>query len=328
MTKARNKTSPIVEYGIFCNSLSMMKSSCLLVLFFLSPYFLFSQDNSLRKNLLNEHIQLGKEFHSNGDYASALMEFNLAYGYLKRTSNHVLRDEISGLISDTKQKLIKTKKRKHSEQSMQGEPTLLSLDEEPDDFAVLQAKGKTLARKTWADLDELSPGSQLGVGRMVAVLPEGALEIKGNAQENYFLRASGSSAFTLDGKNAIHLHSGEYCLFTNYINYEIRILSSEYEFQVCSDTPYALLVEVSTPQEFLVSCILGRIRIFDQSNEKLLYPGLSVKVDPSKSFSIREFELGSSLVQRKLFCGLSEKPIFYPSFIKQANAQSKFLHRR
>jgi len=55
--------------------------------------------------LLDEHIELGKEFDEAGDHASALMEFNLALGYLRSNASHEKRAEISSLIDETKAKL-------------------------------------------------------------------------------------------------------------------------------------------------------------------------------------------------------------------------------
>ena len=328
IARAKNKTSPIVGLDDFCNSLPIMKICFLLGPLFFIHSFLFSQVSSVREDLLNEHIQLGKEFHRQGDFSSALMEFNLAFGYLKRNANHQLKEEISGLILETKQKLIDSKKREVVRQAGDGSNGLLPVEEEPKDFKVLHAEGKAVARKVWDNLDGLLPGQTLGVGRLIAVLPNGALEIAGNEPQNYFLRSSENSAFTLAGENTLNLHSGNYCLYTNQNTHKIRLFSADLNFEVFSYKPYVLLVEVSSPQAFLVSCILGRVRVVDQSNGVNLTPGQFIKVDPNQNWIIRQFELSSSLVQKKLLCGLSERPSFFPVFIKQAQAQAKYLRNR
>jgi hypothetical protein len=305
-----------------------MKVYYSLIFILFTPCFVFSQVSSIRKDLLNEHIQLGKEFFNNGDYSSALMEFNLAFGYLKRNSKHVLRDEIAGLILESKERIIRSKKRSQNIPTVGSEENLLPLDEEPNDFTVTETKGKIIARNIWAYRESLSSKESLGVGRLVAVLPDGALEIKENASENFFLRASGNSAFGLEGTNTISLHSGDYCIFTEQNHCNLRILLSGLEIQVSSDKPYAFIIGVSNSQDSLISCILGRIKIYDHSNNKSLNPGNAIVVNSNGSMHGEGFELSSSLIQKKLLCGLSSKPVFYPTFLKQASAQAKYLQSR
>jgi len=290
--------------------------------------FLSAQNYSLRKDLLDEHIELGKEFYEAGDHANALMEFNLALGYLRTNTSHDKRAEISTLIDEVKAKLLNSKKRGAVVSNSEKMEGLLDAEEEPNDFTVHQVEGKALARNIWTKKQYLTTGDTLGTGRLVAVLPHAGIEISEKGGRAFGLRASENSAFTLAGEKRVHFHSGKFCFFTNQSNSTFEILSSSQQVMIQSDQPFVLLVEVLTGGNLLFWDVLGTVKLIYGSDELSLLPGQMVgKLSGDKS-KVQNFELSSSLVKQRILCGLKNEPSFYSTFIKQASLQAAHLRRR
>jgi hypothetical protein len=299
--------------------------------FFLSFWlcsFLSAQNYSLRKDLLDEHIELGKKYYEAGDHASALMEFNLALGYLKSNSSHDIRAEIFNLIDEVKTKLLDSKKRSAMVSNSEKSEGLIDAEEEPKDFTVQDVMGKALARNIWTKKQYLSIGDTLGTGRLVAVLPQAGIEISERGGRAFGLRASENSAFTLAGENQVHFHSGKFCFFANQSNSNFEILSSSQEVKVQSDQPFVLLVEVLAGGNLLFWDVLGTVKLNYDSDELSLRPGQMVRKLAEDKSKVHDFELSSSLVTQRIFCGLKNEPAFYSTFIKQASLQAAHLRRR
>jgi hypothetical protein len=289
---------------------------------------LSAQNYSLRKDLLDEHIELGKEFHEAGDHASALMEFNLALGYLKSNASHDKRAEISSLINEAKAKLLDSKKRGAASSNSEKKEGLIDAEEEPKDFTVLQIVGKALARNVWTNKKYLTAGDTLGIGRLVAVLPQAGIEISERRGRAFGLRSAENSAFTLAGERQVHFHSGKFCFFSNQSNSTFEILSSSEQVKVQSDQPFVLLVEVLTGGNLLFWDVLGTVKLTSDADELSLRPGQMTKKLTGDKSKVQDFELSSSQVKQRILCGLKNKPAFYSSFIKQASLQAAHLRRR
>ena len=299
--------------------------------FFLSVWLcssLSAQNYSLRKDLLDEHIELGKEFDEAGDHASALMEFNLALGYLRSNASHEKRAQISSLIDETKAKLLETKKRGAVASNSEKKEGLLEAEEEPKDFTVLQVVGKALARNIWTKKQYLTEGDTLGTGRLVAVLPQAGIEISERGGRAFGLRSSENSAFTLSGERQVHFHSGKFCFFSNQSNSTFEILSSSQQVMLQSDQPFVLLVEVLTGGNLLFWDVLGAVKLSYDVDELSLLPGQMVRKVAGDKLKMQDFELSSSQVKQRILCGLKNEPAFYASFIKQASLQAAHLRRR
>jgi len=299
--------------------------------FFLSIWLcssLSAQNYSLRKDLLDEHIELGKEFDEAGDHASALMEFNLALGYLRSNASHEKRAEISSLIDETKAKLLDSKKRSTVASNSEKKEGLIDAEDEPNDFTVLQVVGKALARNVWTKKQYLTEGDTLGTGRLVAVLPQAGIEISERGGRAFGLRSSENSAFTLSGERQVHFHSGKFCFFTSQSKSTFEILSTSEQVKVQSDQPFVLLVEVLTGGNLLFWDVLGAVKLSYDVDELSLLPGQMVRKVAGDKLKMQDFELSSSQVKQRILCGLKNEPAFYPSFIKQASLQAAHLRRR
>lgn len=299
--------------------------------FFLSIWLcssLSAQNYSLRKDLLDEHIELGKEFDEAGDHTSALMEYNLALGYLRSNASHEKRAEISALIDETKAKLLDSKKRGAVASNSEKKEGLLDAEDEPKDFTVQQVVGKALARNVWTKKQYLTEGDTLGTGRLVAVLPQAGIEISERGGRTFGLRASENSAFTLAGEKRVYFHSGKFCFFTNQSKSSFEILSSSEQVKVQSDQPFVLLVEVLTGGNLLFWDVLGAVKLTYDADELSLRPGQMVRKVAGDKWKMQDFDLSSSQVKQRILCGLKKEPAFYSSFIKQASLQAAHLRRR
>ena len=290
--------------------------------------FLSAQNYSLRKDLLDEHIELGKEFQEGGDHASALMEFNLALGYLRSNASHEKRAEIFALIDEAKAKLLDSKKRGAVILNSENREGLIEAEKEPHDFTVQQVAGKALARNIWTKKQYLTTGDTLGTGRLVAVLPQAGIEISERGGSTFGLRASENSAFTLAGEKRVHFHSGKFCFFTNQSKSSFEILSSLEQVKVQSDQPFVLLVEVQTGGNLLFWDVLGMVKLSYHSDELSLLPGQMAGKLAGENSKVQDFDLSSNLVKQRILCGLKNEPAFYSSFIKQASLQAAHFRRR
>ncbi len=299
---------------------------CILCLFVCSV--LKGQNHTARSHLIEEHIKLGKEFYEEGDFSNALMEFNLAIGYLKTNSSYELKSEINGLIADTKEKIRVSKKRVRDLSNSKNGDALFPAEEEPRHFVVSDIGGKALARNIWTKKQYLQVGDYLGSGRLVAVLPNGAIEIQENDQKRFVLRSSENAAFTLEDENRINFHSGRFCFSTSQKVNDFVFSSSKISLKVTSELPFVILIEVLSSGNLLIFDILGTIKLSYLSHEILLKPGELSSVGGEAMPEIKEFELSSNLVKDRVLCGLRAEPFFYTSFIKQASLQAKYLRRR
>ena len=291
--------------------------------FFVSCYLLgFSFPCFASQESVDDLYKLGLSLSEQREYDGALWELNKAMGMVKRNYNHPLREKIEEAIRVTKAKTVVARYASRRRVSQNSEDGLSPIEDEPNDFMVHQAFGKSLARKIWEDRDSLQSNDEIGIGRTVTVLPDGGIELEENQNRNFSLRCVQAASFNLISDSKLALHSGAYCFYTLRPQGQFTVSSTFVDLQIHSDKPFALMVGVTTNGGMKVIGLLGRFTLIMNEKEEEVLPGELVFCMP-KDFSRKmDVELNTLLLTSKLLNSFDKPVVFHKKLNQQALLQA------
>ena len=284
--------------------------------------FCFTAKNLKSQESVDEIYQRGIQLEREKEYDGALWELNKAMGMVKRNYNHPLREKIEEAIRVTKAKTVVARYASRRRASYNEEDGLSPIEDEPNDFLVHQAFGKSLARKIWEDRDSLQSNDKIGIGRTVTVLPDGGIELEENQNRNFSLRCVHAASFNLVSDSKLALHSGAYCFYTLRSQGVFTVSSTLVDLQIQSDKPFALMVGVTTNGGMKVIGLLGRFTLIMNEKEEEVLPGELVFCMP-KDFSRKmDVELNTLLLTSKLLNSFDKPVVFHKKLNQQALLQA------
>ena len=291
----------------------LLLSSCLVVFSFLS----FASQETVDA-IYERGVRLAQE----KEYDGALWELNKAMGMVKRNYNHPLRRKIEEAIRLTKGKTVVARYASRRRSAQNEEFGLNPIEDEPEDFLVKQAFGKSLARKIWEDRDNLQINDKMGIGRTVTVLPGGGIELEESENRNFSLRCVQAASFNLLSDSQLELHSGSYCFYTLQSQTQFEVSSTFVDLKITSEKPFALMMGVTTNGGMKVIGLLGRFNLTMNEKQEEVLPGQLVFCLPEDFSRKMDVELNTLLLTSKLLNSFESPVVFNKKLNQQALLQA------
>lgn len=307
----------------------LIRTPCALLFFFLAG-FLVVADGQVTSPQIEKLIQLGRTEAENGDFAKALGYFNKAMGYLRQASpSHPLNEVVRKEIRIAKGRSLVARYQNRSGLKIIEKDELRPLGEEPDEILVSQRFGTILAREVWHPKEIERDGEFIGIGRRLTVLPEAGVELYFGDASKFSLRSVDAGSFALPENKVFDLHSGSFVISSSGNGNRATIKSPLSTIQIGCQSPFALMIGVTTNGGLKVIALLGECEL---EQEKLapfmLSPGELVFALPEGFSRKMSVELSTLMVTSRLMTGFDDPPVYFKKLRQQAMIQALRTRKR
>ena len=206
---------------------------------------------------------------------------------------------------------------------------LLPLSQEPEDILITQRYGTVLAREVWQPKEIQSIGEFVGIGRRLTILPEAGIELYFGDSSKFSLRSVDAASFALPEKKVFDLHSGSFVLSSSGDGNKATIKSPLSTVQVSCETPFALMIGVTTNGGLKFIALLGEPKLEQQKlAASILSPGELVFALPEGFSRKMSVELSTLMVTSKLMTGFEDPPAYLKKLRQQAMIQALRTRKR
>ena len=306
-----------------------IRASCA-VLFIFFSVSLFVASGQVTSPEVEKLIQLGRAEADKGDFTKALGYFNKAMGYLKQASpKHPLNEVVRKEIRIAKGRSLVARYQNRSGLKIVRKDELLPLSQEPEDILITQRYGTVLAREVWQPKEIQSIGEFVGIGRRLTILPEAGIELYFGDSSKFSLRSVDAASFALPEKKVFDLHSGSFVLSSSGDGNKATIKSPLSTVQVSCETPFALMIGVTTNGGLKFIALLGEPKLEQQKlAASILSPGELVFALPEGFSRKMSVELSTLMVTSKLMTGFEDPPAYLKKLRQQAMIQALRTRKR
>ena len=275
-------------------------------------------------------IQLGRAEADKGDFTKALGYFNRAMGYLKQASpKHPLNEVVRKEIRIAKGRSLVARYQNRSGLKIIQKDELLPLSQEPEDILVTQRFGTVLAREVWQPKEIQSIGEFVGIGRRLTILPQAGVELYFGDASKFSLRSVDAASFAMPEKNVFDLHSGSFVVSSNGNGNSATIKSPLSTVQVSCDTPFALMIGITTNGGIKFIALVGECKLEQEKlASSVLSPGDLVFALPEGFSRKMSVELSTLMVTSKLMTGFDDPPVYLKKLRQQAMIQALRTRKR
>ena len=275
-------------------------------------------------------IQLGRTEADKGDFTKALGYFNKAMGYLKQASpKHPLNEVVRKEIRIAKGRSLVARYQNRSGLKIIQKDELLPLSQEPEDILVTQRFGTVLAREVWQPKEIQSIGEFVGIGRRLTILPQAGVELYFGDASKFSLRSVDAASFAMPEKNVFDLHSGSFVVSSNGNGNSATIKSPLSTVQVSCDTPFALMIGITTNGGIKFIALVGECKLEQEKlASSVLSPGDLVFALPEGFSRKMSVELSTLMVTSKLMTGFDDPPVYLKKLRQQAMIQALRTRKR
>ncbi len=314
-------------FALLWNCLFRTPSAALLLFF---SAFLFVANGQVSSPEIEKLIQLGRSEADKGDFSKALGYYNKAMGYLKQASpKHPLNEIVRKEIRIAKGRSLVARYQNRSGLKIIQKDELLPLSQEPEDILVTQRFGTVLAREVWQPKEIQSIGEFVGIGRRLTILPQAGVELYFGDTSKFSLRSVDAASFAMPEKKVFDLHSGSFVVSSNGNSNSATIKSPLTTVQVTCDTPFALMIGITTNGGIKFIALVGDCKL---EQEKLapsvLSPGELVFALPEGFSRKMSVELSTLMVTSKLMTGFDDPPVYLKKLRQQAMIQALRTRKR
>jgi len=291
---------------------------------------LFIANGQVSSPEIEKLIQLGRAEADKGDFSKALGYYNKAMGYLKQASpKHPLNEIVRKEIRIAKGRSLVARYQNRSGLKNIQKDELLPLSQEPEDILVTQRFGTVLAREVWQPKEIQSIGEFVGIGRRLTILPQAGVELYFGDTNKFSLRSVDAASFAMPEKKVFDLHSGSFVVSSNGNGNSATIKSPLSTVQVTCDTPFALMIGITTNGGIKFISLVGDCKL---EQEKLapsvLSPGELVFALPEGFSRKMSVELSTLMVTSKLMTGFDDPPVYLKKLRQQAMIQALRTRKR
>lgn len=275
-------------------------------------------------------IQLGRAEADKGDFTKALGYFNRAMGYLKQASpKHPLNEVVRKEIRIAKGRSLVARYQNRSGLKIIQKDELLPLSQEPEDILVTQRFGTVLAREVWQPKEIQSIGEFVGIGRRLTILPQAGVELYFGDASKFSLRSVDAASFAMPEKKVFDLHSGSFVVSSNGNGNSATIKSPLSTVQVSCDTPFALMIGITTNGGIKFIALVGECKLEQEKlASSVLSPGDLVFALPEGFSRKMSVELSTLMVTSKLMTGFDDPPVYLKKLRQQAMIQALRTRKR
>ena len=291
---------------------------------------LFIANGQVSSPEIEKLIQLGRTEADKGDFTKALGYFNKAMGYLKQASpKHPLNEVVRKEIRIAKGRSLVARYQNRSGLKIIQKDELLPLSQEPEDILVTQRFGTVLAREVWQPKEIQSIGEFVGIGRRLTILPQAGVELYFGDASKFSLRSVDAASFAMPEKNVFDLHSGSFVVSSNGNGNSATIKSPLSTVQVSCDTPFALMIGITTNGGIKFIALVGECKLEQEKlASSVLSPGDLVFALPEGFSRKMSVELSTLMVTSKLMTGFDDPPVYLKKLRQQAMIQALRTRKR
>jgi len=317
----------VAFFALFRNCLFRTPSA---VLFLFFSAFLLVTSGQVTNPELEKLIQLGRAEADKGDFSKALGYFNKAMGYLKQASpNHPLNEVVRKEIRIAKGRSLVARYQNRSGLKIIQKDELLPLSQEPEDVLVTQRFGTVLAREVWQPKEIQSIGEFVGIGRRLTILPQAGVELYFGDTSKFSLRSVDAASFAMPEKKVFDLHSGSFVVSSNGNGNSATIKSPLSTVQVSCDTPFALMIGITTNGGIKFIALVGECKLEQEKlASSVLSPGELIFALPEGFSRKMSVELSTLMVTSKLMTGFDDPPVYLKKLRQQAMIQALRTRKR
>ena len=132
-----------------------------------------------------------------------------------------------------------------------------------------------MAREVWQPKEIQSIGEFVGIGRRLTILPQAGVELYFGDASKFSLRSVDAASFAMPEKNVFDLHSGSFVVSSNGNGNSATIKSPLSTVQVSCDTPFALMIGITTNGGIKFIALVGECKLEQEKlASSVLSPGI------------------------------------------------------